>query len=362
MNRNSTLLLAMTLALAVAPSLAQSVKPKPLVKPAARPTPKPPTKPAGPIVLGTQQLPGDFGQPGTTYTIGRIEPLNVTLKSAAYTIEPFVAGGNAWVPKADEKLLLLRFTVHNPNPKEFFLSASSLKLTGVDKTDTNRVALPAMVREGLMEPLNLALKPAQKLDVVLAILVPAAGVVPKLIVEREPGAPVIRYDLRGKVVSLPASMADESDPSGASVKKSVPAQPGTFYPLGVFDTRLDSVGAVEGKLLGRDPGAGKYWFTSIFTIKNRTATNQRYVWSDFVPELRDTDGEKPRWTQAILKATRDEQAWGELMPGEEARIRLFFALPKNVAGKTLTLGEGKAVHPSVARPFAFDLTNAPRAN
>lgn len=354
-----TLLLS-ALVCASAPALAQGHKPKPTLpaKPGVKPTAG--AKPAGPVVLGTQQLPGDFGQVGTTYTIGQREPLNLTLKSATYTIEPFVAGNNTWVPKADEKLLVLRFTVHNPNPAELNLSWSSLKLTAVDKTDTNRPAIQAVVREGFTEPLNVGLKPAQKLDIVMAILVPAAGVVPKLIVEREPGAPVIRYDLRGRVKGLPAPISDESDATGATVRRQVPAQPQVFYPLGVFDTRLDAVGSVEGLLLNRDAGAGNRWFTATFTIKNRTASNQRYVWSDFVPELRDTDGEKPVWTQAILKATRDEVTYGELAPGDEARIRFFFALPKGVVGKSLTLAEARLVHPSVARPFVFDLTTAPQ--
>ena len=317
---------------------------------------------SGPIVLGTQQLPGEFGTLGQTYTIGQREPLNLTLRSAAYTIEPFVSGTNTWVPKADEKILLLRFTAHNPNPQDISLYSGSLKLTAIDQTDTNRKALDGMVREGLQEALSVSLKPAQKIDIMMAILVPASGVVPKLIVEREPGAPVIRYDLRGKVAGLPAYQADASDTTGATVRKQVPAEPGTFYPLGVFDTRLDLIGTVEGTLINRDPGQNKQWFTAIFTIKNRTATQQRYVWSDFVPELRDTDGEKAHWNQALLKASRDEVTYGNLGPGEEVRIRFFFDLPKGTMGKTLTLSEARLVHHTTARPFVFDLTKAPRIN
>jgi hypothetical protein len=45
----------------------------------AAPAPPPRRKkPTGPVVLGTTQLPGDFGQLGTTYTIGKAEPINFT--------------------------------------------------------------------------------------------------------------------------------------------------------------------------------------------------------------------------------------------------------------------------------------------
>src|ERR687890_139687 len=73
----------------------------PAKKPAAKkPAPTAAKKPAagGPIVLGTTQLPGDFGQLGTTYTIGKDTPINFTLRSAEYTVAPFVLGNNVWVP------------------------------------------------------------------------------------------------------------------------------------------------------------------------------------------------------------------------------------------------------------------------
>ena len=320
----------------------------------------PQTPPKTPIVLGTEQLPGDFGALGQTYTIGKREPLNVTLRSAAYSIEPFVSGTNCWVPRADEKVLYLRLTVHNPNPQDVSLHTSSLKLTAVDQTDTNRIALDGMVREGTQEEVGVSLKPAQKLDVVMAILVPAAGVAPKLIVQREWGTPVIRYDLRARVAALPEYAADATDPKGASVRKQPLAKPGTFYPVGVFDVRLDLVGVVDGTLAGRALGAGRQWFTVAVTLKNRTNLPQRYVWSDFVPELRDADGDLAHWNQALLKAGRDETTYGNLDPGAEVRVRFFFDLPQGAKAGSLTLREGKRVNRSLARPFLFDLTAAPR--
>lgn len=362
MTRN-ILTFASTLLL-LAPSAAQANKPPTAVKtaPAAKKAAAAPAKKTtGPIVLGTNQLPGDFGELGTTYTIGVREPINVTLTKAEYTINRFAVGNNTWVPKADEKMLMLHFTLHNPNPRELNLSWASLKITAVDQVDTNRTGIQAIVRDGTADPLTVSLKPAQKIEVTTGVIVPAAGVVPKLIVERESGAPVIRYDLHQRVKALPSPIADEADSTGATARKQVPAQSGTYYPLGVFDARLDEVGSVDGKILNREAGPDKRYYTATYTIKNRSNFKQRYVWSDFVPELKDTDGEKAYWPQAILKAKRDEVTYGELEPGEEARIRFYFPLPKNVEGKTLQLGEGKQVHPTVARSFVFDLTTAPKA-
>jgi hypothetical protein len=216
--------------------------------------------------------------------------------------------------------------------------------------------IDAMGRDGTTEKLQITLKPAQKIDAVSAVLVPAEGVVPKLIVEREKGAPVVRFDLRGKVKPLPAPVADPSDASGATARKEVPAVPGTFYATGVFDTRLDEVSYVKGPLLQREAGDGKRYFTAVLTLKNRTNRPQSYYWGYFLADLKDAEGEKSAYAQALLKPTRDEATSGDLAPGEEARIRYFFPIPNDVAGKTFRFAEGKQIDARVARVFAFDVT------
>ena len=317
---------------------------------------KPPVKSTGPVVLGTTQMAGDFGKLGVTYTIGKSYPINFTLKKAEYSIVPFCVGNNIWVPKADEKMLVLHYTIQNSMPREQSYSWSDIRFTGVDSKDMNHEFIQAVSREGDRQSLSISLKPGQKLEATTAIVVPAEGVLPKLIVERTKGEPVIRYDLRGKATPLPAPAADTADTSGATALKVIPARTGAFSRLGVFDARLDEVTYVNGPLLRREPGDGKRWLTAIFTIKNTTNTTQRYLWSDFLPDLRDADGEKAEYTQAILKASRDEAAGDDLAPGEEARIRFFFALPQKVDGKILRLAEGKQIDARAARVFAFDLT------
>jgi len=330
----------------------------PAHKPVAAKTVAPKRVANGPVVLGTTQLPGDFGKVGTTYTIGKSEPINFTLRSAEYSIKPITVGMNTWVPEAGQKLLVLHYTVHNPIPREQNYCWSSIRFTAVDGQDTNHEFIQAVSREGSDQSLSLNLKPAQKLDVVTALLVPANGVTPKLIVTREQGAPVIRYDLHGKARALIPPYAAESDTDGATALGEVASAPGAFYPIGIFDARLDEASYVEGPLLKRDPGPGNRFITAVFTIKNTTATPQTYTWSDFIAELRDADGEKVKYTQALLKATRDEVASDTVAPGEEARIRFFFPLPKNVAAKSLRLSEGKKVGIQAARVFVFDISSA----
>jgi hypothetical protein len=344
--------LGVTPAATPAPAGAQAGKQKPgRPAPAAKPT-------SGPIVLGTTQLPGDFGLLGTTYTIGKSAPINFTLKSAEYSVTPFRIGNNTWVPKANEKLLVLHYTIHNPMPREQGYTWSDLRFTAVDAADTNHDFIQVVAREGTYQPLAIRLKPAQKIDVWAAILVPAAGVTPKLIVERERNAPVIRYDLHGKVKPLAEPIADPADREGATARKEVPAQAGVYCPLGVFGVRLDEVAYTDQPLAHRSLGKDKRYVTTVFTIRNESQADTTYTWSDFLPELKDADGERVRYPQALLKASRDETADGTLAPGEEARVRFFFPLPKEVDGKTLNLAEGKKIDARTARVFAFDLSTA----
>lgn len=325
---------------------APAKKPAPANKPAA---------PAGPVVLGTKQLPGEFGKLGVTYTIGSYSPINFTLRSAEYRVDRFVVGANSWGKEEDQKLLVLHYTVHNPTKNDLPYYWAGLDFTAVDSQDVNHKFLQAAIRDGDAKraPLNITLKPAQKLDVVTAIVLPAEGVAPKLIVQRETNAAVIRYDLRGKVKGIPAPYADPEDATGASALKRVPAPAGAYHPLGIFDVALESTAFTRDALNGKTPADGKRYFTATFKIKNPTNLPAPYYWSTFEATLKDADGENVRYNQMLLKASRDEKASDTLEPGDEARVRVFFELPENLGAKSLWLREGKS------RTMMFDVSSTP---
>ena len=328
--------------------------PKPAAKPVAKPVVKPAANPGGPIVLGTKQLPGDFGQVGITYTIGQLDPTNFTLLSAEYHADRFVVSDNAWGLDAGEKVLVLNYTVQNPTKDDQECYWGSLRFTAVDSRDVNHTDIQTVIRTGdPSDSINLSLKPAQKLNLTTAIVVPANGVIPKLIVSREEEAAVIRYDLRGKVKPIPAPFADPADPTGATARKEVPAVAGAIHPIGLFDARLEETGYTTQTLNDTEPEEGHRFFTAIFTIKNTTQTERAYYWGTFEPMLRDADGEKVDYNQTMLKASRDEAASGDLAPGEEARVRFFFSMPEGVAAKSVSLKE------SDSRSVVFDVPATP---
>lgn len=74
-----------------------------------------PAAPSTRVVQGTTQLAGDVGVIGKAFTIGKNEnAINFTLTSAEFSVSRVTVGEDVYTPKADEKLLVLRYTVHNP--------------------------------------------------------------------------------------------------------------------------------------------------------------------------------------------------------------------------------------------------------
>ncbi len=303
-------------------------------------------------VAGTTQLAGGEGEFGKTYTLGKSRPLNFTLRSAEYTVSRVTVGSDVYAPEANEKLLVLHYTVQNPTRQEQNVTWNSFKFTVVDARDTNHVFDNYVAREGTFERYNVDLKPAQKVDLVAAWAVPAAGVMPKLIVERERGTPVLRYDLRGKVRALPAPFADPADPSGATALEEVPARAGTYYPLRIFDMKLESVSFSNEPIGKRAPAEGKRYLVATLAIKNAcgpTAREASFDYSSFKFVLKDAEGEKKEFDGYLIKVARDEHASGKLKPGEESRFRIYFELPQDVAAQTLYAAERGS------RVYAFDL-------
>ena len=326
-------------------------KPAPILS-AARKKPAPSKVP---VVLGQNQMAGENAQFGTAYTLGKDSPMNFTLRTAQFSIEALNYDTSSEVPTKDQKLLVLHFTAHNPMKSEQHLDWMSFRFTVVDALDNNHENMRFVAREGTNNTVRVALKPAQKIDVWTAVLVPARVALPKLIVaSEESGLPVLRYDLRGKVKGIDAPFADPSDATGATVAAQVPAKKGAFNPLGAFAARLENVAYTKEALNEQAPEEGKRYLTAIFTLKNTSNSEQHFDWGKFIATLIDADSEKVEYNQSLLKANRDEKARSKLNPGEEAKVRFFFILPEKTAGKTVLLREGEE-----GRTFAFEVPSTP---
>lgn len=321
----------------------------------AKTTTKTPTKapakaPEKQPIKGAVQKAGDDGQIGVTYTIGDNGPINFTLNSAEFRASRVIMGEATIAPKADEKLLVLNATIHNPNKDLTALDWGTLRFTAIDPNDVNHEYEPRVSKPGTNEPLSVELKPAQKIDVFYVIRVPIKSVIPKLMVEHYNGGKVLRYDLRKGVKGLAAPFADPADASGTAGLPEIKAEAGTFYPLEGFDIKLVSTAYHEGKLGEHEPDEDKRYLIATVTIKNSNAIEASYDHGTFTAALIAEDDEKSD-AQDFLKPVRNEGANGDLKPGQEYTGRFFFMLPKDVKAKTLTVAENES------RTYSFDVSN-----
>jgi hypothetical protein len=314
-------------------------------------------------VAGAAQLVGGAGELGKTYTIGTRDPINFTLKSAEFSVKRLDIGPSKFAPELAEKLLILRFSVQNPQKKDLEFSTFNLRFTAVDSKDVNVSPEPYgfayVARDGEFVPLKVRLKPAQKIDAYAVLVVSSAGVIPKLIVQSSSSndqAPVVRYDLSKKVKALPAPYSDPSDPSGATALASITAKAGVFVPMRFSSLRLDGVSFVD-TFDQRAAGDGKRWLVANLTFKNEIAVGGDNLSVDscaFGLLFTASDGETEsmqRCGLSIYKAAREERLKTDLPAGNEVGLRLALAVPSDVTGKSLAITEEKA------RTVVFDLSS-----
>jgi len=341
-----TLALVLITALMAATTALAATKPKAKPKPPAK---KPAPKVAPHYVKGTTQLAGEWAVFGTTYTLGKSDPWNITMKSAEYTIEPILIGERIYIPNADQKLLVLHYNMHNPQKGEALLRFDTLAMTAVDAKDQNWEYIRELGAEKTKERVQVELKPAQKLDVYTAVLVPAAGVMPKLIVKSYDET-VLRYDLRGKVKGMSAPFADPNDNSGATALQSIPAQVGTSYPLGNFDLKLESASFSDKPVGDQELEEGARNLVLICSAKNRSKDKSLLRFDTFNCKLTDADGVEVEWNQNMYSASRDATIQTDVEPGQEIRFRYACPVPKDVKLKSLSIREEEG------HMFVYDLS------
>ena len=304
---------------------------------------------------GTTQLAGGQGEIGKSYTLGKNSPINFTLKSAEFSVLRYTLG-DLVAPKFNQKILVLRFTVQNPSKSDLNIYYGSLKFTAVDDKDQNVEFDGYWSRDGESSKLDIALKPAQKIEVYAVAAVPANAKIPKLIVQHgNETVPVVRYDLSGKVKPLTAPFADPADSSGSTALEVVEAKAGTYYPMGALDVKLEGTAFSGEKIDGKTLAEGKRFLIATVSVKNAAIGRDINVnYGIFVIQLTDAEGSSIKFDGYIIKPSRDEKLDTELKPGSETKFRVYFELPNDLGGKTLSINETGVV--SQSRAYVFDVS------
>lgn len=288
------------------------------------------------VVMGTKQLPGEFGKIGTTYTIGKERPINFTLLSAEYRADRFVGGNSvglieSWVPMKDQKLLVIKYTVQNPTSVDSRLWYNSLSIFAVSPDSANAKIVNQPWIAGQNSYKEVQLKPAQKVTLTAAMIVSGQGETPKLIIQRNddvPNAAVIRYDLRGKVAKI-ADPAFSDD--GITTKETVEGKMGTYYPWLGSDFQVVGVEDVATKIPDIDTPADYKQVAIKLKFRGVTPVIGRVWHGEFYVRVTTSDGETvvARYHRRLMRQIRNETFDSDVPVGEEQALRFIVDIPKD---------------------------------
>lgn len=290
---------------------------------------------------GTSELPGEKGKFGTVYTLRKNDPLYFSLKSAEYSVSQVVIGDELYAPKVDEKLIVLHFTIQNPQKdKEVFVRWDTLKFQAFDSKNVTHDEIGNWGDTASKQRVEISLKPAQTIEAYTAIPVPADGEMPKLMIQPNENTndPVIRYDLLGIVAPLKAPFADPADKTGATALKKVPAQLNIAYPYNKYNITVEKYEYTTAALEDDAPEEGGRFFIATLKVKNVSPNHETLRWDSFTPVLTDNDGVELEY-KTMLAATQNRQFEQPINGGQEFRVRVYFAVPKGMSPKTLTITE-----------------------
>lgn len=303
------------------------------------------------VVQGTTQLSGENAKFGTTYTLGKTDPFNITLVSAEYTVGHVQVGDTWYIPNKDEKLLILHLMYHNPRQTEYFVRWDTFRYTIVDSKSQNHEGLKALGAENTKARVEMSLKPAQKIGVYGVMIVPAAGEMPKLMITSSDDK-VLRYDLRGKVKGLVAPFADPADKSGATALATVQAQPGVAYSIDAFTFQYNGAESSPARVIDeRELEENERYYIVRFTLKNVTNEPHFFRWDSLVNSLTDTDGINIGSANELYLASKDRRYESELAAGQEISFRYTYKVPQDSQPKSLQVAA-----PDLGREFVFDLS------
>lgn len=340
----------MTLLLLCMSISAMAAKAKP------KPKPKPKASTTNHATLGTTQLKGEYADLGSTYTLGKDSPMNINLASAEYSVEPLVIADTIYCPKASEKLLVLRFSVHNPQPREVFARYDTWSIMAVDANGGNEehigdagIVTSKDIGNSSKTSFGMTMNRGQKVDVITAIIVPAAGEIPKVIFKSSDNL-VLRYLLSGKLKPLAAPFADTNDKTGATALAAVTGQPGTFCPLGELSFKFDGASFSDTPYKGQELGEGNRNLFVAATIKNVAPTKQFFRYDFLKSALKDAGGADVDAKKDMLLGSRDAGVETDLAPGQELKVRIQFEVPKDLTLKTYSVAKDES------RLYEFDIS------
>jgi hypothetical protein len=307
-------------------------------------------KPAASAVKPAQPLPGQWAELNKLYYLGEDKLLAFALKSASFTCERLYFGDTIVAPTANEKMLVLEFSLQNAGKEEWTVNWATARFTAVDSSDNNREGTDNIGQAKNKGKLDLRLKPAQKVDCYTCIMLPNDCQAPKLIVRPSDDGPVLRYDLHGKVKGLAAPYLDTKDETGATALSEIPAEKGKPYQGTLLDFSFDGVTYASGTYAETEPNEGYGWAILSATVTNRAKEKWTLNWATLTPTLYGKSGTIDFGNGVFADADGAGGFSTTLDPGKPASVQYCFQVKRGATLKSFALQEGDE-----GRRYVWDL-------
>ncbi len=294
-------------------------------------------------VVGNPPVPN--GKLGTVYNMRETNPLQLNVKKLDYTTAQVNIGENCYVPTADEKLMLAHFSIKNPTTANIPLRGDSLKFVAADAAGNNFEATSDWANTIDSKIIDTQLLQNQQLECIAVIKLNAKDRAVKLQVISPDNSPILEFPLLGDfsavnpVTPLPAPIADPADKTGSTALTLVPGQLNATYPYKQYEVTVEKSEYATNAFNHAPLRAGKQFMIFTLLVKNKSTIEANLRFDTFKAILSSANGQEFTYGGDLYSETGNRRVDTTVKPGNEARVHLFFRVPKESTPMKLTLRE-----------------------
>ena len=262
------------------------------------------------------------------------------------------------VPSGTEKLLIIHYTLVNPNPTDVAISGKTVRFTALDAERKPHADVADAIVEGDTDIFDGPVKAGDKVNLVKVVHIPSRGPVAALLASPGPtGTSEMHVDVSGHVDKLPAPYVDPQDANGFTALPTVAAKTGTTYQVGDCDLTMTDAQYSSDALLNfngeAEPDSEHIYALFTFEVTCQKQSGISFGFDDFNPSLNTIDGLQVDPANAPLLNGKLNLAFeSDLQYNDDRHFRVYFLISKHDAMVSLTISAGNG-----ARKFIYDVSD-----
>lgn len=289
-------------------------------------------------------------------------PLKLTVDRLELQGDRFRIGDtDSEIPSGTEKLLIIHYTLVNPNSTEVSISGKTVRFTALDAERKPHADIADAITEGDTDIFDGPVKAGEKVSLVKVVHVPSRGPIAALLATPGPaGTTEMHVDVSGHVEKLAAPYVDPQDANGFTALPTVAAKIGTTYQVGDCDLTMTDADYSTDPLLNftgeAAPDSEHLYAVFTFEVTCQKQSGVSFGFDDFNPSLNTIDGLQIDPANAPLLNGKLNLAFeSDLQYNDDRHFRVYFIISKHDGMVSLTISAGNG-----ARKFIYDVSDIPK--